>query len=235
MQPHYLTPNTICKVCGTPFHTKPHRLRRGWGIYCSVACRTAGKWNSHPVGWEGRKPVADRFWEKVHKSDEPDGCWEWTGCILKDGYGRFGYESRKQTTAHRVAWMLTYGPIPEGMEVCHRCDTRYPPSDRRYRRCCRPDHLFLGTKDDNMADMISKGRHAQGDRSGYRRHKTRYTEGERYHGSKLTDAQAGEIRSRYAAGNISQKALGAEYGVSSGAVSQIVRNRTYKTPRCGSE
>lgn len=87
----------------------------------------------------------DRFWAKVHKTD---GCWLWTGGMYATGYGFTGTRKRR-LYAHRVAYMLTYGPIPDGMQVCHHCDT--PP-------CVRPDHLFLGNHAENAADRIAKGR-----------------------------------------------------------------------------
>jgi hypothetical protein len=71
-------------------------------------------------------------------------CIEWKGRTDKDGYGTIG--SRR---AHRVAWEQTFGPIPDGLQVLHKCDN--PP-------CCNPDHLFLGTRTDNMNDKVRKGR-----------------------------------------------------------------------------
>lgn len=79
------------------------------------------------------------------------GCAEWTGARSRGGHGQIGIDGRRVGT-HRVAWTLAYGPIPDGMFVCHRCDN--PP-------CVNPAHLFLGTALDNMRDMVTKGRHAQ--------------------------------------------------------------------------
>ena len=94
-----------------------------------------------------RIPLAVRFWAKVQKTD---GCWLWTGGLKVAGYGGFYTDRRgRSVLAHRVAWELTNGPIPEGLDCLHTCDT---PS------CVRPDHLFLGTHADNMQDAARKGK-----------------------------------------------------------------------------
>ena len=93
------------------------------------------------------KSFTERFWNKVDIRGE-DECWEWKEYKDPKGYGRItvnGY-SRK---AHRIAWILIYGDIPNGFNVLHHCDN--PP-------CCNGKHLFLGTNADNTRDMIRKGR-----------------------------------------------------------------------------
>ena len=94
----------------------------------------------------------ERFWARVQKTDF---CWIWTGVIHKvTGYGYLSYH-RKHQGAHRVAYQIAIGPIPDGMSVLHQCDVR---------ACVRPDHLFLGTQADNIEDMMDKNRGSFGER-----------------------------------------------------------------------
>lgn len=97
------------------------------------------------------KTTEERLWAKVDRS--ASGCWEWTGKSRSAfGYGLIRLskaEGGKLIGAHRLAWELTNGPIPEGLCVLHSCDN--PP-------CCRPDHLHLGTKADNMREKVERGR-----------------------------------------------------------------------------
>lgn len=99
-------------------------------------------------------PRADVFWSRVDKSGE---CWIWRGALMskKGGYGCFG-ANKRQYYAHRYAYEAQHGPIPEGMCVCHRCDTPL---------CVRGDHLFLGSNLDNIRDRTSKRREVRGEQS----------------------------------------------------------------------
>jgi len=91
--------------------------------------------------------TGEKFWASLDIRGNED-CWEWQRGRDDGGYGCVCY-SGKRYGAHRLAWELTNGPIPEGLLVCHSCDN--PP-------CCNPKHLFLGTHGDNMQDALTKGR-----------------------------------------------------------------------------
>lgn len=153
------------------------------------------------MGKTGPKPVpiAVRFRRFFKKTE---GCWNWTGCIRKNGYGKFGVGAHKVDFAHRVSYTLFKGPIPEGMCVLHSCDNR---------RCVNPNHLFLGTHQDNMDDMEKKGRKLRGTDMKH---------------AVLTEDQVREIRRRYPKENGS--ALAREFGVSTGVPYMIYTRRRWK-------
>lgn len=119
-----------------------------------------GHYRGMPRGIYDRKPrwpAHVRFWKKVNKNG-PNGCWVWTGSVVGGRYGRFR-ESKERgvVCAHRFSWELHKGPIPDGegfhgTEVCHNC----PGGDNP--RCVNPDHLYLGTHQENMSDSTRKGR-----------------------------------------------------------------------------
>lgn len=153
----------------------------------------------------------ERFWKKVNISDDPDACWEWTSAKDPSGYGlmwltRVGYKSVK---AHRISYELEYGSIPQGMNVLHQCDN--PP-------CVNPEHLFIGTNADNVADKIRKGRE-------------KHPSGEDHPGSKLTWDQVREIRRRFK--RVSKRVcnveeLSKEFNISTSTIRYIISGKLWK-------
>ena len=96
-----------------------------------------------------QRPVEERFWSRVDKASSSNGCWLWTGYI--GYYGRFNYDGTTMD-AHRMAWIIVYGTVPDGLCVLHDCPGGDNPA------CVNPAHLWLGTLADNSRDMVAKGR-----------------------------------------------------------------------------
>lgn len=164
----------------------------------------------------------ERFWSKVDKTPGhgPNGdCHVWMGCCDSDGYGVLQLHGAA-VRAHRIAYYLDTGRLPRANTplVLHSCD---------YRLCARNTHLREGTTADNTADMIGKGRNPRGDTHGLRIHpeKAARMPGEQNGMAKLTEEQVVQLRARYAAGGISLRAIGQEYGIS-GAAAHLIVNRT---------
>lgn len=150
-----------------------------------------------------REHEIKRFWTKVEKT--PD-CWLWTAGKDRDGYGQY-WADRIPVRAHVYSFLLHGGQIEAGKCVCHTCDN---PS------CIAPYHLWQGTDLQNKQDKKRKGRHVGA-------HK-----GEGHHKAKLTEGQVREMRQTYAAGGISQEAVGRLYGISQGHVKDIVSRKRWK-------
>lgn len=140
-----------------------------------------------------------RFWAKVDRSG---ACWEWRGGHNSRGYGMFRIFG-KQKRAHRLAWEFTHGPIPAAMLVLHRCDN--PP-------CCNPEHLFLGTNDDNVRDKVAKSRQARGDR---------------FPQAKLTEEDVVNIRGLANVG-VTQRAIAKDKHVSRSLIEQVVNRKIWR-------
>ena len=158
-----------------------------------------------------KKSFEVRFWSKVQRGKSNE-CWPWMGSRSPLGYGHIT-QRRKHLWAHRVAYELSVGPIPDGHCVCHKCDN---PS------CCNPAHLFKGTPADNIRDAASKGRMAKG---------------QELPGAKLTDALVVLIKKQIAGGT-PLKTLASRYGVSAGTISRIKTRHTWRhidQPECKSD
>jgi hypothetical protein len=145
--------------------------------------------------------TAADFWAKVDKAG-PNGCWLWTGTKVRLGYGQFRMRNKRWQT-HRLAYVLTYGPVPADKFVCHKCDN---PT------CCNPDHMFVGTPADNMIDKMNKGRAPHGELNKM---------------SRYTTAQVLEIR-RLAAAGISERKIREVLGIGRGSVAQIIAGNTWR-------
>lgn len=156
--------------------------------------------------------VQRRFWEKVHKRG-PDECWEWKTRSGRRDYGCFSINGKPQR-AHRVSWIMHFGEIPEGLFVCHSCDN--PP-------CINPRHLWLGTAQDNVVDMVRKGRGYSPISQGV---KIRKAKGEAHGSAKLNNEKVLEIRRRLNAGERDER-LGLEFGVGRTAIRYIRTGRRW--------
>ena len=153
------------------------------------------------------KTPAQRFWSKVIVA-KPDDCWLWTGPTIRpNGYGVLNVD-HCNIYAHRIAYILACGPIPESKIVCHKCDI---PA------CCNPNHLFMGTHYDNVHDKLAKGRYHWTDRRG---------EKSPFH--KLTNQQVLQIRSLYVPRCISLRKLAKMFGVSKPTIKAIVAHQTWR-------
>jgi hypothetical protein len=146
----------------------------------------------------------ERFWSKVRPGVD-DACWLWSASLNPDGYGQFRQSRLGTVTAHRFSWQVHYGPIPDGMCVCHKCDV---PA------CVRPDHLFLGTVADNMRDRD-------------RKHRRIAPCGEIHARAKLTAERIDEAR-RCVADGETRASVAKRMGVGPTAISRALLGRSWK-------
>lgn len=143
-----------------------------------------------------RPTLAERFWAKVDRTTDPDGCWEWQAARNAGGYGVIRGEHREMLLAHRVSLALDGRPVPPGQVARHRCDNPC---------CVNPAHLLHGTHADNMADARERGSYA----------------GIRNAQSKITDDDVHRIRELVREGRLLQREIGAMFGIGQVSVSEI--------------
>ncbi len=149
-----------------------------------------------------RWPIEERLFRKTNKTET---CWLYFGGRNKDGYGHMRI-NRKMKSVHRVSYELAYGEIPLGLSVLHHCDTP---------NCVRPDHLFLGTQDDNIKDCAAKQRTAR-------------LKGETNPRAILTADDVLKIRAEYKPKVMGYKRLADKFGVVLQTIHAIVSRATWK-------
>lgn len=187
----------VCTRCGVAFRRAPKQAQRAEAPFCSLACRGVGI------------TLAETFWRNVDKNGPIPAhvphlgpCWLWTASVDRKGYGQVirGRDDGRQTSlrAHRIAWEVEFGSTPNELLVLHRCDTP---------RCVRVALLFLGTPQDNVDDMMTKGR-----RVGH---------------TKVTEDEVREMRVLEANGE-SRFTLAERYRIHPSQVWSIVRRRSWK-------
>lgn len=185
-----------CELCHKPRPT-------GTKQYCSKRCSDEAK----------RQRFIERFWSRTNRTGK---CWLWTGPVdPKTGYGMSGRRRSRSRGAHRIAYELTYGPIPDGLCVCHQCDVR---------NCVNPSHLFLGTRADNNQDAMEKGRTAVGNLNGSRKHPERRPRGMRHGMHKLTEDAVRAIR----ASTDTVSSLARMFGVDRRTITFVITRKQWK-------
>lgn len=150
-----------------------------------------------------RKPLIERFERFFDKSN---GCWEWTGRISPFGYGQFSISAGESWQAHRLSYKIYKGEHPKKLCVCHTCDNR---------KCVNPSHLWLGTRNDNIQDMIKKGRATK-------------ASPENNGGAKLNWNKVRKIRKMYKTGKYFQRELATIFSVDTSQVKRITNNWSWK-------
>lgn len=180
----------VCAECERP----TRQWARTPATRCSTACRRRARLRWHDE--QNRTAATAASLEaRVTKLPEAPGCWLWEGAVIPNGYGQIVLFGRPEY-AHRAMWRAVHGAIEDGLFVCHRCDVRC---------CVRPDHLFLGSNADNVADMVQKGRQSR----------------------RLTPEQVRTIRARHAAGE-RLFVIASDYGITPEAVGAIVTRKNWR-------
>jgi hypothetical protein len=144
-----------------------------------------------------RKTLAERFWAKVAVVDDADSCWVWKGAVDRTtGYGMMKVASYVTDRTHRVSYILAHASIPDGKQVLHICHNRL---------CVRPKHLYAGTYQDNVDDMMKAGRNGGGGQN-----------------PRVSDDIAAHIVVLYERGEFTHRDLAAFFGISKSVVTRIL-------------
>lgn len=149
------------------------------------------------------------FWAHIKQVGE---CWEWDAALFHNGYGQFQrvrLYGKWESRAHRIAWILKNGPVPDELQILHTCDNR---------KCCHSLHLYPGTPQKNSQDMVDRDRQTDGANT---------PRGGKHYRAKLTTEQVQVIRGAVELG-CPQVALAKQFGISPQAVNRIVKNQTWK-------
>ena len=196
MPPKCNIPDQVCTNCGKSVYRTISQLKRARKHFCNKACHDAYQRK------QGAN-VSDRLWTKVEKRG-PTDCWPFTGGLGSQGRGIISLGG-KNIYASKAAWIVTHGPVNDGVWVLHTCDNG---------RCCNPAHLFLGTPQDNSADMDSKGRRVT-------------LRGEQDPKSILTDQKVRQIRQLYKPRQFSQFKLAAMFGVRRTTIQSVLNGSNW--------
>ena len=146
----------------------------------------------------------ERF-ERKYYPDPNSGCWLWFGSISKHGYGEFYLGEKRYERAHRASWIFKNGEIPADLHVLHKCDVR---------SCVNPNHLWLGTNSDNVADMVSKKRN-------------KWMVGSNHKRSKINEDDVLLIRAKKSVG-VKTKELMDEFGLGKSMIAYICSGQYWK-------
>jgi hypothetical protein len=187
----------ICHLCDEKLCCNPEHLDALTPKENTMDCARKGRLNHANYQYGHEKCTPENFWQRTTK--RKTGCWEWNRSTDHKGYGKVRFDG-KMRMAHRVAYTLIHGSIPEGMLICHACDNKL---------CCNPKHLFPGTAADNARDFVEKGLHSSA-------------------ATKLTDKQAVKIRKLYADGTHTYQELSEMFNMSLTSIGDIIRGTSFK-------